>query len=51
MKKILQQMEQQMLQKMEQQMKDFADTMRELGKAQRDEARRLRESSGRPGGR
>lgn len=39
------------LEQMQQQQKDFAEAMRELGKAQRDEARKLRENSGRPGGR
>ena len=39
------------IERMQQQQKDFAEAMRELGKAQRDEARKLRENSGRPGGR
>jgi hypothetical protein len=39
------------MEKLQQQVKDFNETMRELGKLQRDEARKLRENAGRPGGR
>ncbi len=37
--------------KLEEQMKHFADAMRELGRQQRDEARKMRENTARPGGR
>ena len=39
------------LEKLHQQQKDFIEAVRELGKQQRDEQRRLRESSGKTGGR
>jgi hypothetical protein len=39
------------LEQMQKQQKDFADAMRELGKQQRDDARKLRENAGKPGGR
>ena len=39
------------IEKLQQQQKDMADQMRELSKLQRDEARKQRENSAKPGGR